>query len=104
MGASERAGAAWDLSVDVVVAGIGMAGCAAAITALLMLFPIMIALVAIAFMQAAAARRRAEQRSKETEEAVISLLSFLAGDKPWIAVAGAAIVGAAGYFLRSRKK
>jgi uncharacterized membrane protein len=82
---------------------LGMAG-AAAIAALLMLFPVMCALVAIAFLQAAAARRRREERAKETEEAIVSILSFLAGDRPWIAVAGAALVGAIGYFMRGRKK
>jgi LPXTG-motif cell wall-anchored protein len=82
---------------------LGVAG-AAAVAALLMLFPVMCALVALAFVQAAAARRKREARAKETEEAIISLLSFLAGDRPWIAVAGAALVGAAGYFLRGRKK
>jgi LPXTG-motif cell wall-anchored protein len=82
---------------------LGMAG-GAAVAALLLLFPILCALVAIAFVQASAARRRREERGKETEEAIISILSFLAGDKPWIAVAGAALVGAAGYFMRGRRK
>ncbi len=82
---------------------LGIAG-AAAIAALLLLFPVLCALVAIAFVQAAAAKRKREERSKNTEEAIISILSFLAGDRPWIAVAGAALVGAMGYFLRGRKK
>lgn len=82
---------------------LGVAG-GAAIAALLLLFPVLCALVAIAYVQAAAARRRREERSKETEEAIISILSFLAGDRPWIAVAGAALVGAVGYFVRGRRK
>jgi uncharacterized membrane protein len=82
---------------------LGIAG-GAAIAALLLLFPVLCALVAIAFVQAAAARRKREERSKDTEEAIISILSFLAGDRPWIAVAGAALVGAVGYFMRGRKR
>jgi uncharacterized membrane protein len=82
---------------------LGIAG-AAAIAALIMLFPVLCALVVIAFMQAAAARRKREERSKDTEEAIISILSFLAGDKPWIAVGGAALVGVLGYFMRSGRK
>jgi hypothetical protein len=81
----------------------GVAG-AAAIAALLLLFPIVCALVAIAFVQASAAKRRREERAKDTEEAIVSILSFLAGDRPWIAVAGAALVGAIGYFMRGRRK
>jgi uncharacterized membrane protein len=82
---------------------LGMAG-AAAVASVFLLLPVMCALVVILIMQAGAARRRREERSKETEEAVISVLSFLAGDRPWIAVAGAALVGVMGYFMRGRKK
>jgi hypothetical protein len=82
---------------------IGVPG-AAAIAALFLLLPVIVALIAILVMQAAAARRKREERSKETEEAVISILSFLAGDKPWIAVAGAALVGVMGYFMRGRSR
>jgi hypothetical protein len=84
---------------------LGVAG-GAAVAALILLFPVMCALIGLAFMQAAAARRRREERAKANEEAVISILSFLAGDRPWIAAAGAALVGVIGYFMRgnARKK
>lgn len=82
---------------------LGPAG-AAAIAALILLFPLICVLIALPFVQAAAARRRREERAKETEEAIISILSFIAGDRAWVAVAGAALVGVLGYFMRGRRK
>lgn len=82
---------------------LGVAG-SAAVASVFLLLPVIVALIAILIMQASAARRRREERSKETEEAVISILSFLAGDRPWIAIAGAAVVGVMGYFMRGRRK
>ena len=82
---------------------LGVAG-GAAIAALVLLLPPMAAVITLLAMQASAARRKREERGKGTEEAIISILSFIAGDRPWIAVAGAALVGAASVFLRGRRK
>lgn len=96
-------GFAADAIETALTPSLGMAG-AAAITAVILLLPSILGVATALLLQASSARRRRERRLRETEEAVISVLSFIAGERSWIAIAAAALVGAASALFRKSRK